>query len=84
MYHARQHLWELARALYSGDETKQKRWVLRQQSKLDNGDIENLVRGLRSLETTYPRLAEKIRIEASYFERNAERMRYPEFRRQHL
>ena len=28
--------------------------------------------------------AEKIRIEADYFERNAERMRYPKFRRQHL
>jgi hypothetical protein len=31
-----------------------------------------------------PSLAEAIRIEAAYFERNADRMRYPEFRRQHL
>ena len=29
-------------------------------------------------------LAEKIRTEAEYFEKNTERMRYPEFRRQHL
>jgi hypothetical protein len=29
-------------------------------------------------------VVEKIRIEADYFERNAERMRYPKFRRQHL
>lgn len=29
-------------------------------------------------------VAEKIRTEADYFERNAERMRYPKFRRQHL
>jgi hypothetical protein len=28
--------------------------------------------------------SEKIRTEADYFERNAERMRYPEFRKQHL
>jgi len=32
----------------------------------------------------YPEVAEKIRTEADYFERNAERMRYPKFRRQHL
>ena len=29
-------------------------------------------------------LSEKIRTEAGYFERNAERMRYPKFRRQYL
>ena len=39
---------------------------------------------LRSIATANPQLAEKIRTEADYFERNAERMRYPSFRRQHL
>jgi hypothetical protein len=29
-------------------------------------------------------MAKKIRTEADYFERNAERMCYPKFRRQHL
>ena len=29
-------------------------------------------------------MREKLRVEADYFERNAERMRYPKFRRQHL
>ncbi len=29
-------------------------------------------------------MAEKLRAEADYFERNTERMRYPTFRRQHL
>ena len=47
---------------------------------------EALQRGwsLRSIATANPQLAEKIRTEADYFERNAERMRYPSFRRQHL
>jgi len=58
--------------------------MMRQQSKLDGGEIEKLVRSLRSLETANPELAEKIRIQADYFERNAARMRYPDFRRQHL
>jgi len=84
IFHARQHLWDLARALYPGEETKQKRWVMRKQAQLDSGEIEKLVHSLRSLDTDKPELADKIRIEADYFERNAERMRYPEFHRQHL
>ena len=39
---------------------------------------------LRSIDSSNPELAEKIRIEADYFEKNTERMRYPEFRAQHL
>jgi hypothetical protein len=84
LYHARQHLWELARALYPGEQARQKRWMMRQQSKLDGGEIENLVRSLRGLETADPQLAGQIRIEADYFERNAARMRYPQFRHQKL
>ena len=84
IFHARQHLWDLARALFPNEETKQKRWVMRQQAKLDSGEIAKLVRSLRSLDAANPELADKIRIEADYFERNAARMRYPVFRGQHL
>jgi hypothetical protein len=84
IFHARQHLWDLARPLYPNEETIQKRWLMRQQAKLDSGEIEKLVRSLRSLDVANPELADKIRIEADYFERNAARMRYPEFRSQHL
>ena len=82
--HARQHLWELARTLFPNEEVKQKRWIMRQQAKLDEGQIEKLVRSLRSIESPSPVVAEKIRTEADYFHNNAERMRYPTFRRQHL
>ena len=84
LYHARQHLWELVRKLYPNQEIQQKRWIMRQQDKLDNGQIEKLVRSLRSIETANTELAEKIQTEADYFEKNADRMRYPEFRRQRL
>lgn len=84
LYHARQHLWELARKLYPNDEVQQKRWIMVQQNRLDKGQIEKLVLALRSIETTNPEVAEKLRTEAEYFERNAERMRYPTFRSQHL
>jgi hypothetical protein len=58
--------------------------MMRQQSKLDAGEIEKVVRSLRTLETADLQLADKIRGEAGYFERNATRMRYPQFRRQKL
>lgn len=84
LYHARQHLWELARLLYPNREAKQKRWTVRQQCKLDAGQIEKLVRSLRNLETADPRLADELCGEADYFERSAARMRYPQFRRERL
>ena len=54
------------------------------QDLLDEGKIEDLVAALRSIGSSNAELSEKIRIEAGYFENHAERMRYPEFRRQHL
>ena len=83
-FHARQHLWDVARLIHPGDLPRQKQWILRHQPKLDGGNIEHLVRFLRGIHASPPAIAELIRIEAAYFEHNSERMRYPEFRRQHL
>ena len=85
LYHARQHLWAVARKLYPNDESKPRAWMkVHQKRLLDKGKIKKLVETLRSIDTTNPEVAHKIRTEADYFERNAERMRYPWFRRQHL
>lgn len=85
LYHARQHLWDLARRLYPNDPAGQQAWMKAHQKRLlDKGKIEKLVFSLRSTESTNTEVPEKLRTEADYFERNAERMRYPKFRRQHL
>jgi hypothetical protein len=85
LYHARQHLWELVRKLHPNDERSQKTWMkIHQKRLLDKGKIKKLVLSLRSIDASNAEIVEKIRIEADYFERNAERMRYPTFRRQHL
>ena len=85
LYHARQHLWELAHKLHPTDEISQRAWMkVHQKHLLDKGKIEKLVAALRSIHATNPEVSEKIRTEADYFERNAERMRYPKFRCQHL
>ena len=85
LYHARQHLWELARRLYPNDGGKQKAWIkFHQKRLLDRGRIEKLVAALRATRSRNPEMTDKLRTEADYFPRDAERMRYPKFRRQHL
>jgi len=86
LYHAREHLWELARKLFPADEAAQKRWLIPKLHWLDNGKIEKLVAALRKLANliTNPELVKTVRIEAEYFEGNQDRMRYPEFRQKNL
>ena len=82
LYHAREHLWVVARQLHPDDIPAQRRWVMVKQNKLDNGRIERIVVSLRLLERFHLRLAETLQREANYFEQNKERMRYPKFRKQ--
>jgi hypothetical protein len=75
----------LARRLHPNDQAKQKAWMkIHQERLLDQGKIEKLVAALRSTHSTNAEVLEKLRTESDYFERNAERMRYPKFRSQHL
>ena len=84
LYHARQHLWELGSTLHPQDQVAKRRWVMTHQHWLDHGKIEKLVAKLRTLAGNHPALASAIGTQANYFESNAERMRYPDFRKQGL
>ena len=84
LYHARQHLWELAAKLYPHDEKARRKWVARMIQTLDRGRVEALVQNLRELQPDNEELAHLVTNEALYFERNAERMRYPAFQQQGL
>ena len=84
LFHARQHVWDLARKLFPVDKAERARWITIEQDDLDKGKIEELVGSLRSIQVADPDLAKEILTEAEYFAKNAERMRYPKFREQHL
>ena len=85
LYHARQHLWELAAKLFSADDKQRKIWASRLEKKLDKGRVESVVKTIRAAATAgSPALNELIDGEAAFFERNAERMRYAQFRAQKL
>lgn len=58
--------------------------AIHQDELLDEGKIEELVAALRSVDKLPPELLEKINSEADYFDKNKDRMRYPDFRAQHL
>lgn len=80
LFHARQHLWALAAKLFPQDEPTRKRWLARGLNLLEQGQIEGLVKMLRDLHPLSAELTKTVHTEADYFERNAERMRYPAFR----
>jgi hypothetical protein len=84
LYHARQHLWELAARLYPADEKQRKAWASRLEKQLDSGKVETVVKKIRATSAPSTALAELIESEAVFFERNAERMRYARFRAQKL
>lgn len=85
LFHARQHLSELARLLFPTDAKRRNQWIgMHQKRWLDKGKIAKLVASLRAIQTSDADLAKKIRNDADYFATNAARMNYPKFRKQHL
>lgn len=82
LYHARQHLYELSVKLFPSDHKTRKRWIARCLDRLDRGKIEALVQILRGSPPATDELAKTVANEAVYFQRNAKRMRYPDFRAQ--
>jgi hypothetical protein len=81
LYHAREHIWELAAKLFPSDEKQRKGWAKKMIKHLDCGRIEALVAALRAFPTSNVDLLDNLRTEADYFQRNRERMRYPRFRK---
>lgn len=82
LYHARQHLWEIAALLHPNDPAAKKSWMVPMKKLLDNGEIEPLVARLREIavEQPLPHLRDEILKEADCFATNASRMNYPRFR----
>jgi hypothetical protein len=60
LFHARQHLWDLARLLHPHDTKRRNAWIgLHQKRWLDQGKIAKLVASLRLIPTPDPDLAKK-------------------------
>lgn len=84
LYHARQHLAELAQQVYGTASAKWKPWVAARYAELDASQVEKVRAAILGLKSRDPGVQQRLERERKYFETNAERMRYAEFRRQGL
>jgi len=84
LYHAREHLADLAKILYGPGTPKAKTWAALRIVDLDTGDVEQLISGMTRLRPATAVQRDALRRSIAYFQTNATRMRYAEFRRQGL
>jgi hypothetical protein len=84
LYHAREHLTDLAKLVYGTKSSKYQEWRSARRDELDKGDVENVVAAIGRLRPPDSAIREVVGKEREYFHRNAERMRYAEFRSQGL
>lgn len=84
LYHAREHLASVAKLVYGPTPSEAKQWVATRYQELDAGKVETVIGALRRLKPRDQPAEHAIAKEIHYFQSNAERMRYDEFRRQGL
>ena len=85
LYHAQQHVWQVARAVYGPQTQAAERWAKEACDLLVQGHIEQLVATITALPAIAPEPGESRSVPEKaidYFSANAERMRYPTFRAQ--
>jgi len=84
LYHAREHLSNLAKVVYGPTAPQAKQWAAARSEQLDEGDVEALITSIRRLRPRLQNVREEIRKAIDYFQTNKERMRYAKFRSQGL
>ncbi len=76
LFHAMEHLSEVARAIYGASSDLATAWARQRYDELEAGDLDALLGVLRTHQTS----CEEARKAAAYFQRNQHRMRYHRFR----
>ena len=85
LYHAQQHVWQVARAVYGPQTLAAEVWAKDACDLLVHGHIEELAATIAALPPIAPEPGESRSVPekaVDYFTTNAERMRYPTFRAQ--
>lgn len=84
LYHARQHVSELSKILFAKNEKKIKQQRIRWWTDLDDGKVEKIIRHAQQHLPEDAEAKKKAETEIHYLEKNAEYMRYAEFRAEGL
>jgi Uncharacterised protein family (UPF0236) len=85
LWHAQQHVWQVANAVFGDATAKGAQWAEQQCQLLEEGNIEALVEAIALLPPIPPPPSSTHSVPEQamrYFIRNAARMRYPAFRAQ--
>ena len=80
LFHAKQHLSDIAKAVYGPTSRIAFAWAARRHDELDNGNIDVIFKALARLASRSPEAQKGI----DYFRTNRHRMLYPRFRAQGL
>jgi hypothetical protein len=80
LYHAKGHLWDVAKAIYGAGSDLGERWAKQRRDELDEGKIDDILAALR----VHAQANDEARKCLDYVTCNQKRMRYPEFRTQGL
>jgi hypothetical protein len=84
LYHAREHLAKVAKLVYGAKSKKSEEWNSIRSDELDAGDVDAIIAAIGRLRPRDKTVQEEIEKEMEYFNGNAKRMRYAEFRSQGL
>jgi hypothetical protein len=84
LYHARQHVSELCKALFAIDEKKIGQQRIRWWTDLDDGKVEKIIHQAQQQLPRDPEAKKKSEREIHYLQKNKEYMRYAKFRSQGL
>jgi hypothetical protein len=80
LYHAKEHVADLCKRLWPGDEKEAHRHRTRWWTDLEEGKVDKVVRDARRLLAARGAAPEKVETELHYLEENRERMAYGRFR----
>jgi hypothetical protein len=79
-YHACEHIWSLANALYGEDSERGKRWAETHCRRLREAGPGSLLRALKRRKGKSKQDREALRLEKGYFQDHQHRMDYPRYR----
>jgi hypothetical protein len=84
LYHAREHLANVAKIVYEVGSLRGKQWLAARVEELDASEVEAVVISLRRLRPHDLTAKDQTEKTIDYFQANRQRMRYADFRRQGL
>jgi hypothetical protein len=82
LYHAREHLGNVAKLVFAPHSKESKDWVAARHTELDAGEVDVIIAAIKELAAHAPRVRDELRQQAEYFETNTLRMCYKYFRAQ--